>query len=408
MAGGDSMDREMRIEDCLGSAPVLIITIGSDLVVESCSDNACAVLGERSNCEVGKLFDVESSIELASLMKTMRVGAPSVSRLLNLRANEGKPAPVAGLVDKVLCDGRPLLRITVLYDQRSDSWLPNLIRSEEMHRRFVQTSSEAMWCIEFSEPVDLTLGEHEIVRQVFENECHWLMCNEAMGRLYDLPEGVDLNRQPVSLYFPRNPENEAFIRQIIASDFEVDNALSIDTRHDGQPFYVENDVHCTIRDGRLFRMWGAVRDVTGYRQAQNRLEREAQDVRSILNAIPDVILVINRERRLLAVNSSFERLFGWKQNQFLGRDLQSIIDLEGPLPGGRRWYGVDRQKWTAEIRTSSGKAVVCDVQSSPVGDEAPDQFVLTLRRAHESTEAHAEQGHNVIPLPAESPKRSRG
>ncbi|HEY0845666.1 MAG TPA: PAS domain-containing protein [Noviherbaspirillum sp.] len=386
---------------------MLIITVSSDLVVESCCDNARAVLGERGNCKIGKLFDVESSIELTSLMKTMNVGAASVSRLLNLRTNDGKLEPVAGLVDKVLCDGRPLLRITVLYDQRSDTWLPNLIRSEEMHRRFVQTSSEAMWCIEFSEPVDLTLGEHEIVRQVFENECHWLMCNEAMARLYSLPEGEDLNRQPVSLYFPRNPENEAFIRQIIASDFEVDNALSIDTRHDGKPFYVENDVHCTIRDGRLFRMWGAVRDVTGYRQAQNRLEREAQDVRSILNAIPDVILVINRERRLLAVNSSFERLFGWRQNHFLGRDLQAIMDLDGPLPGGRRWYGVDRQRWTAEIRASNGKAVVCDVQSSPVGDEAPDRFVLTLRRTHEPAEVEDEQGHTVIPLPVELSERSR-
>jgi PAS domain S-box-containing protein len=387
---------------------VLIITVSSDLVVESCCDNARAVLGKRDNCEIDKLFDIESSLELAALMKTLNVGAPSVSRLLNLRTNDGPLAPVAGLVDMVQGDGRPLLRVTVLYDPRSDSWLANLIRSEEMHRRFVQTSSEAMWCIEFSEPVDLTLGDHETVRQVFENECHWLMCNEAMARLYTLPEGEDLNRQPVSAYFPRNPENEAFIRQIIASDFEVDNALSIDTRHDGQSFYVENDVHCTIRNGHLFRMWGAVRDVTGYRQVQNRLEREAQDVRSILNAIPEVILVINRERQLLAVNSSFEDLFGWKQSHFLGRDLQAIIDLEALLPGGRRWYGVDRQRWVAEVRTNTGKALVCDVQSSPVGDEAPDQFVLTLRRAHDPVETHAEHGHSVIPLPADLSKRRPG
>jgi PAS domain S-box-containing protein len=274
-----------------------------------------------------------------------------------------------------------------------------------MHRRFVQTSSEAMWCIEFTEPVDLTMGDHEIVRQVFENECHWLMCNDAMARLYNLPEGVDLNHQPVSLYFPRNPENEAFIRKIIASDFEVDNALSIDTRHDGSTFYVENDVHCIIRNSRLFRMWGSVRDVTGYRQMQNRLEREAQDVRSILNAIPEVILVINRERRLLAVNSSFEKLFGWRQNHFLGRDIQAIIDLEAPLPGGRRWYGVDRQRWTAEVKTHHGKALVCDVQSAPVGEEAPDQFVLTLRCAHEHADAPAEHAQNVIPLPVDLSKR---
>ena len=54
----------------------------------------------------------------------------------------------------------------------------------EVLRNFVDTSKDALFCIEFLEPVDLTAPEPEIVRQTFENECVWRMCNNAMARLY--------------------------------------------------------------------------------------------------------------------------------------------------------------------------------------------------------------------------------
>jgi PAS domain S-box-containing protein len=239
-----------------------------------------------------------------------------------------------------------------------------------------------MWCIEFSEPVDLELGEHEIIRQVFENDCHWLLCNETMARFYQLPEGLDMNLQPVSLYFPRNAENEAFIRQIIRADFAVDNAPSIDFRHDGLALYVENKVRCSIDNDQLVRIWGTMRDMTDIRLSQNRLVREAEAVRNILAALPDAILVIDRNRQLMAVNASFETLLGWSGEQFLGRDVQNIVDL--PLNGRGGWYGfVDPQRWMTEVKTRSGAPLVCEAQISPIGEEVPDHFVISLRPQQE-------------------------
>jgi PAS domain S-box-containing protein len=340
------------------------------------------VLGAYEKRTLVDVVDGDSARLLEDLMLVLRRGEPPSSQLLTFLRRDGSTLAVSGLVDKLAArNGAPLLRVVALHESGPENWLDELVRSEEVLRRFVQTATEAMWCIEFTEPVDLTLGEHEIVRQVFENDCHWLMCNEAMARLYDLPEGLDFNKQPVRSYFPRTPENEAFVRQIIESNFSVDHAQSIDSRHDGSTIYVENAVRCHIEGGRLLSMGGTVRDITDYRQAENRLEQEAQDVRSILGAIPDAILVIDRNRKLLAVNPAFEALLGWRADQFLGRDVQPIIDLESPLPGGRRWYGVDRQRWIAEVRLQAGVSMLCDVQVAPIGEEAPDRFVLALRPA---------------------------
>src|SRR5439155_4366405 len=119
--------------------------------------------------------------------------------------------------------------------------------------------------IEYTEPVDVTQPEAEIVRQVFENDCHWSMCNRAMAHLYNLPDDLDFNRQPVSTYFRRSPENEAFVRQLIAENFQVDAAPAIDVRHDGTLAHVENSVRAHIESGLMVRMWGTVRDMTRLR-----------------------------------------------------------------------------------------------------------------------------------------------
>ena len=271
------------------------------------------------------------------------------------------------------------LRDAIDRDADCARWLEDLMLSEEVLRGFVEASSEAMWCIEFSEPVDVSQGEREIVRQVFENDCHWLLCNEALVRLYGLPDGLDIERQPVANYFPRSPENEAFILQIIRSGFVVDNASSIDLRHDGSARYMENDVRCSIVGGSLVRMWGVLRDVSDFRRAQRRLEDEAETVSNILSALPDAVLVIDRNRRLVAVNPSFETLLGWNGGSFLGHDVQRIIDLERPLPSGRRWYGFNQQRWQTTVRTKFDTPLCCEAQIAPIGEEVPHHFVLSLR-----------------------------
>lgn len=382
----------MHDEYVFETVPVFLLLADESLQIVFSSRVADSVIGPAECCSLRDVLDPISLVSIEELQCTLWPGEAPVHLMVSFLGRNGLPKKVAGLVDVVARpDGPPLLRFTAAYDVRCAHWLEDLLLSEEVLRGFVQTSSEAMWCIEFSEPVDISLGEMEIVRQVFENECHWLLCNEPMASLYGLPEGLDLNLQPVSLYFPRNPENEAFVRKIIESGFSVDNVPSIDVRHDGSVLYMENDVRSTIVNGHLIRLWGKLRDVTESRLLQNRLAREAEAVRNILSAIPDAILVINRNRSLVAVNQSFETLLGWNSEAFLGRDIQSIIDLECSLPGGRRWYGFDRHRWLTLVKTKSGSHLRCEALISPIGDEGLDHFVLSLRPLSGPNESYCQE-----------------
>lgn len=137
--------------------------------------------------------------------------------------------------------------------------LSRLETENRLLRRIADAGNEAHWCIEFALPIDTRLPVDDIVYRVFSHPSYWRLCNQAMSRLYGLPHHLDLCDQGVRTYWPRSPENEAFVRQIIAAGYSIDGALSVDNRHDGRRIRVENDVRADLEDGYLVRLWGNCR-----------------------------------------------------------------------------------------------------------------------------------------------------
>lgn len=206
--------------------------------------------------------------------------------------------------------------------------------ANEVMSQMLQSAKVAYWCIEFAEAVDIHNSPDEIVRQVFENDSHWRLCNRAMAEVYEMPSDVDFNQQPVRLYWPRSPANEEFVRRLIESGFSVDCALSVDRRHDGSPAYVENDVRATIVNGQLLRMWGSIRDVSQELRMQHDAEQRIDALRRVFDAVPDAVLVIDEHLQPQWRNAAFEDTFGISHGAGIARLL-----LDMALPE-RTWHNL--------------------------------------------------------------------
>ena len=169
---------------------------------------------------------------------------------------------------KIVPDGhRRVLRLTKIEFGSVAAHYDQLAADFSLLSNIIHYANEAHWAIVFLEPVDTTQSREEIIRQVFENQSTWRMCNPAMSRLYGLPEDMDLNAQSVSLYWPRSQENESFVGRIIDGGYSVHDIISVDRRHDGTKLYVTNDVRADVVNGFLICLWGNMRNISELSEA---------------------------------------------------------------------------------------------------------------------------------------------
>lgn len=283
---------------------------------------------------------------------------------LTLRAADGTLVPTTAVAELHEETGRGLcLRLSKWPTGSELDDVATLAEANEVLSGIVAASADAGWCMEWTDPVDLSAPEHEIVRQVFENGPRWRFCNEAMARLYRTPPGANFNDRPVAETFPRTPENEDFIRRLIRADFDMNGSPSRDLRYDGLFIDVENDVRGHIRGNRLFRMWGTVRDVSKHVRRETELRGEIAFLQVVLAALPDPVLVVDREGAIVFANMAAEALFEAPSDR-LG--LQRFDDLvEGPGPLDRLFadarvsvVSTAREPFVAQVRLPAGRVKV--------------------------------------------------
>ena len=102
----------------------------------------------------------------------------------------------------------------------------------------------------------------------------------------------------------------------------------------GRSFPVELTVS-PIREGDTYRFTAFIRDITERKNAEERF-------RGLLESAPDAIVIVNREGRIVLVNSQTEKLFEYSRNELLGQRVDMLVPdrFRGEHPQHRlRYFG---------------------------------------------------------------------
>ncbi|WP_018150839.1 PAS domain-containing protein [Leeia oryzae] len=326
------MDQQARF---WRTAPVLFDVISSDDRIVYATQAEEAYLGFKTGELSGASAKLIYPDDVRQMFKGLLAGQDkSPVHMLGLKVTGSNGVTYALAASMAIIDdpehGRCLSVVKMaLGDALAD--VERLERENEVLSSIISTARDASYCVEFTEPVDMTAPEHEIIRQIFQNQCIWRYCNEAMSRLYRLPIGDDLNNHDVREVFARNPENESFVRELIENDFHIDGALARDHRFDGVDVFVENDVRADIRDHQLYRFWGTVRDLNSRKRREIELKSQANSALDILGSIPDPVLVVDGNGRIDGANSAVEWCLDWKVEHILGIGINNILNTDMPI-----------------------------------------------------------------------------
>lgn len=327
------MNRPLPLDLATAHGPLVDVLTPGGLIVGANPAQA-ALLGLAAETLEGadwaRIYPLDARDRLAAFVAG-EGPVPGVLPLV-LRAGDGSLLAVTAVADWIEdpCHGR-CLRLWKWPAGGALQDVAHLSEASEVLAGIVAASSDAGWCMEWADPVDLSAPEQEIVRQVFENGPRWRFCNQAMARLYRTPPDRDFNALPVSETFPRTPENEEFIRKLIRADFDMNASPSRDLRYDGMFIDVENDVRGHIRGNRLVRMWGTVRDVSKHIRRETLLRDEIGALQAVLAALPDAVLVVDDAGAPIYLNLAAEALFDGPAEVVALRQFDDLLETGRPL-----------------------------------------------------------------------------
>ena len=190
---------------------------------------------------------------------------------------------------------------------------------------------------------------------------HVRLFNHACERLFGYA-AADVIGQNVKMLMPTpyRDEHDGYLqhynatgeRRIIGSGRNVEGR-----RADGSvfPMYLSvGEITHVVGGEQLFV--GIIRDTTEQHEVERALREQTERLRSILETVPDAIIVIDEKGAIESFSPAAERLFGWSNAEIAGRNVNILM----PAPYQQQHDGyLDRYKRTGERRIIGiGRVVV--------------------------------------------------
>jgi len=105
-------------------------------------------------------------------------------------------------------------------------------------------------------------------------------------------------------------------------------------RKDGSVFPMDLSVG-EAHDGSAPIFVGIIRDITDRKAAEIARRESELRLRSILDTVPDAIVVIDAQGIIQSFSPAAERLFGFQSAEVVGRNGKPVGNCWPPVPGAR-------------------------------------------------------------------------
>jgi two-component system NtrC family sensor kinase len=145
-----------------------------------------------------------------------------------------------------------------------------------------------------------------------------LEVNPALVRMLGYSSKDELLSKRVSDIFADETQRNSIFREVSREASPRGHELTL-RRKDGEPVYCLNTASA-VRDtsGLVVRFQGALVDITERRAIEKQLHQQQEFARRLVDSFPDLIFVVDTERRYNFVSAKFKEVLGYEPAEVVG------------------------------------------------------------------------------------------
>ncbi|MBW1859003.1 MAG: PAS domain S-box protein [Deltaproteobacteria bacterium] len=188
----------------------------------------------------------------------------------------------------------------------------------------------------------------------------------------------------------------------------VDNAERVLLTASGKSIAILKTVTSVTLGGR-HHLLESFLDITELKRAQERLRDSQERYRIVLEASPDPVVVYDMEGQCTYLNPAFTRVFGWTQEELLGKKVGYVPEQNWPetqmmidkVLAGESFSGIESRRYTKAgeiLDVSISAAIYVSREAVPIGSvhvlrDITDQKRVeeALQKAHDELEQRVEE-----------------
>jgi len=201
--------------------------------------------------------------------------------------------------------------------------------SEQRHLAFIAANPDAMWRVEFDNPIPVDIPCTDQVEAI-HRQGYIAECNDSLARFLGYRRSAELIgcRLADLDQLISDPSLQKATLLLAQSAYRLITVETHPTDQNGIRHFMLRSQWGIVEDGILQRIWGTSRDITELKNSEFALDASEQRMVDLLETMQLVVAVLDIDGTIAFCNDYLLRLTGWKSSEIKGKNW---FDLMVPI-----------------------------------------------------------------------------
>jgi PAS domain S-box-containing protein len=200
-----------------------------------------------------------------------------------------------------------------------------LTEASERYSTLIKQSSEGVFRFEIHKPIPVSLPIEKQIKLFYELS-YLAECNEAMAKMYGFSNPSQLIGAKLDDFLiPSIPENTKYLKNFALNNYRIVDWESHEVDKDGNKKYFLNNLLGIVEYGNLVRAWGAQRDITKLKEAEEALKASEDLYRTVVKSLDEGLVITDIEDHILFANQRMSEMTGYAIVEMVGQLSYEIL-----------------------------------------------------------------------------------